>query len=137
MAGQKQFSIRQNAKLNGVPKTIYANVVCEESELDSLLATLEGEYVVMGEVRKGGSDADVKSYNLLERVTYRADGKKNISGAIFANNGGLVMKENTTVDSLTAIVSELHPFIDDPSLKPDYNTVKPLLKSGARIIESK
>lgn len=129
---QKKFAVKQKVNVNNVSKIIYANIVCEESEIDSVLTMLEGEYSVMIEDRKGGSDAVVTSYNLLERVTFRAEGKANMSGAIFANNGGLVIKNSINADEVAAIIELLHPFEDDATKKPDYNSIKPLIKAGAR-----
>lgn len=129
---QKKFSISQKVNANGVVKIIYTNVTCEESEIDSILAMLEGEYTVMIEHKKGGSDAVVAVYNLLERVTFRAEGKSNMSGAIFANNGGLVVKNGLSTDEITNTIAALHPFIDDATKKPAFETIKPILKAGAR-----
>lgn len=129
---QKKFSISQKVNANGVVKTVYATITCEESEIDSILAMLEGEYTVMIEFKKGGTDAVVASYNLLERITFRAEGKSNMSGAIFASNGGLVVKNGLSVDEITNTISALHPFMDDATKKPAFETIKPILKAGAR-----
>lgn len=129
----KKYTISQTAKCNNVEKKVYASITCNEAELDAFLATLEGEYIVMGEIKRGGTDANVTSFNLLPRITFRAEGKKNISSAIFANNGGLVVKNGISVDEFAGIISAMHLFEDDPTLKPDYTSIKPLITAGARL----
>ena len=129
---QKKFSVTQKVNANGVVKTVYSTITCEESEIDSILAMLEGEYTVMIEFKKGGTDAVVASYNLLERITFRAEGKANMSGAIFASNGGLVVKNGLSTDEITNTIAALHPFMDDSTKKPAFETIKPILKAGAR-----
>lgn len=128
----KKYSINQKVNCNGVTKIVYASVVCAESEIDSILAMLEGQYTVMAELKKGGTDAVVSSYNQLPRVTFKAEGKKNMSGAIFASNGGLVIKNGLSVDEIAATVSTLHAFEDDISAKPEFNSIKPVITAGAR-----
>ena len=129
----KKYTISQTVKCNNVEKKVYATITCNESELDAFLATLEGQYIVMGEVKRGGTDANVTSFNLLPRITFRAEGKKNISSAIFANNGGLVVKNGISVDEFAGIISAMHLFEDDATLKPDYTSIKPLITAGARL----
>lgn len=128
----KKYTISQTANCNGVTKTVYSSITCNESELDAFLATLEGTYIVMGEVKRGGTDAVVASYNQLARVTYKAEGRKNIGGAIFASNGGLIIKNGVSVDELAGIISVMHLFEDDMTLKPEYNSIKPVITAGAR-----
>uniref|UniRef100_UPI004047858B hypothetical protein n=1 Tax=Aliarcobacter sp. TaxID=2321116 RepID=UPI004047858B len=130
---QKKFSLSQTVNANGVIKKVYANITCEESEIDTVLNMLEGEWTVMIEHKSGGSDATVASYNLLERVTFRAEGKANMSGAIFASNGGLVIKNGLSQDEITDVIALLHPFIDDATKKPAYESIKPIVKAGARV----
>lgn len=129
----KKYTISQTVKCNNVEKKVYASITCNEAELDAFLATLEGEYIVMGEIKRGGTDANVTSFNLLPRITFRAEGKKNISSAIFANNGGLVVKNGISVDEFAGIISAMHLFEDDATLKPDYTSIKPLITAGARL----
>ena len=98
---QKKFTVKQKVNTNGVERNVYANITCEETELDALLAMLEGEYTVMAELKSGGTSTAVTAYNLLSRVTFRAEDKANMSGAIFASNGGLVIKNSLSVDAVT------------------------------------
>lgn len=128
---QKKFQISQRVNLNGVLSNRYATVVCDETEIDSVLATLEGEYSVMVEHASGGSDAVVASYNLLQRITFKAEGMANMTGAIFASNGGLAIKNNLSIDELTDVVAQLHPFTDDISKKPSRDSIKPVVLAGA------
>lgn len=129
----KKYTIHQTANCNGVKKDVYASVTCAESELDSLLALLEGSYIVMGEVKRGGTDAVVSTYNQLPRVTFKAEGKKNMSGAIFASNGGLVIKNGASVDEIAGVISTMHLFEDDIAAKPDFASIKPVVTAGARV----
>lgn len=130
---QKEFTVKQKVNANGVIRNAYATVVCEESEINSIVGMLEGEYTVMAEHSKGGSDAQVNAYNLLTRATFKAEGKANMQGAIFASNGGLVIKNGLSVDEITNILSLIHPFKDDSTKKPDFNTIKPVITAGARV----
>lgn len=129
---QKKYTIKQKVNASGVTKNVTANVVCEEAELDALLATLEGQYTVMAELKSGGNDTQTNSYNLLSRVTMKAEGSEAVFGSIFASNGGLVIKNTINADELTTIISSMHPFVGFPTLKPSYSSIKPVILAGAR-----
>lgn len=133
---QKKFKISQKANANGVVKYSSSVITCEETEIDTVLATLEGEYTVYIEHTSGGSDALVTNYNLLERVTFAAEGKANMRGGIYGSNDGLIIKNSISPDDLRDIVIQLHPFEDDSTKKPSATSVRPVINPGAYIAPS-
>lgn len=128
---QKTFNIRQTVNLNGAISNRFATVVCEETEIDSILATLEGEYTVMVEHVSGGSDAVVSSYNLFAKATFKAEDTKNMIGGIYPSNGGLVIKNTIGPDDMTAILQNIHPFVDNSTKKPLASSIKTSIYAGA------
>lgn len=128
---QKKFKLTQKVNLNGVIKTVYSSIVCDETEIASFLAHLEGEYTVMVEHSSGGSDAVVASYNLLERVTYGAEGKANMRGGIYASGTGLAIKNSSNADEVSTTLSAMHLFEDDSTKKPSATSIRPVITQGA------
>ncbi len=127
---QKKFQIKQKVNLGDSVKTAYATVVCEENEIDTLLAVMPGEITVMIEHKSVGNDNTVASYNVLERVTFKAEGRDNTSSGIYGSNGGLIVNNNIDSDAITNILVAMHPFTVDSTLKPLRSSVRPIILAG-------
>lgn len=129
---QKKFNIKQETNLaDGTSKFSSAWVTCDETEIASFLALLEGSYTVMVEHSSGGSDSPVTSYNILEKVGMKAEGRANTFTGIYGSNGGLVVSNTTDADSLSAVLTPMHLFEVDATLKPLASSIRPVLLAGA------
>ena len=126
----KEFKVTQNVMINGALVTRFTKIECEESDIASFTAILEGEVIVYEEKsRAGSSTTSVPSYNLLQRVTFKGD-VKNTFGGVYGSGNGLVIKNNINSDEITNILAPMHLFIGHPSAKPIASTIKPLILAG-------
>lgn len=126
----KEFKVTQNVMINGALVTRFTKIECEESDIATFTAILEGEVIVYEEKsRTGSSTTQVELYNLLQRVTFKGD-VKNTFGGIYGSGNGMVIKNNINSDEISAILAPMHLFIGHPTAKPLGASIKPLILAG-------
>lgn len=130
----KKFLVQQKVKLNGVDyyasATVYAG---SAAELSSFLALLEGEYTVMEEALKGGTATNVTNYDLISRISAKAEDTVSGYGSIFPNNRGFAVTNGKSADDFEAALVAVNMFADYPTKKPLPGTVKIVSKNGAKV----
>ena len=129
----KKFLVQQKVKLTGVDYYSTAVVYATSaSELSPFLALLEGEYTVMEEALKGGTATNVTNYDLLTRVSAKAEDTISGYASIFPSQRGFAITNGKSADDIEASLIAVNMFADYPSKKPAVGSVKIVTKNGAK-----
>lgn len=128
----KKHIISQVATLNGVPTYASVTLYADEADIPALTAIMEGKVTVFQEISTSGSDANVASYDLLTRVSGKAQDTIAGYGSLFPTNRGLIIKNGKSPDELTAIFENMNFIPDYPAKKPAVGSVKVTTKNGSR-----
>lgn len=128
----KKHIISQNVLANGVQTYSSVTLYADEADIAPLVAIMEGKVTVFQEVSSSGTEANVASYDLLTRVSGKAQDTIAGFGTIFPSNRGLIIKNGKSPDEITAIFEAMNFIPDYPAKKPVVGSVKIVTKNGSR-----
>ncbi len=125
----KTYNVTQHVNLNGVKKSTSFRFTGEQTELEGLLALLEGGYTVTEQndtlSNTAGSENLVTSYKRSTRIGMSAKTSEGhpVYATIKPFQGSIYFKQTADSSDIEAVFANAHPFPLAPTVKPQVVTV--------------